>query len=86
MTPPDRIIAWGDKTTLGIVYKAGPCPMDGMALFPPAKYVRADLTEAQVAALVRACEGLFTLLDAGSLYEPQAFAARAAIASAKATL
>ncbi len=33
--------------------------------------------------LLAALEGLFRLLDAGSLYEPQAFAARAAIAKAK---
>jgi hypothetical protein len=33
--------------------------------------------------LLAALEGLFLLLDAGSLYEPQAYAARAAIAKAK---
>lgn len=38
---PERITAWGDRTTLGIVYKAGPRPMESMLAFRPTEYVRA---------------------------------------------
>lgn len=62
MTTVDRIIAWGDKTTLGIVYKAGPCPMDGMALFPPTKFYRADIADALAAALRSAQQSIADMM------------------------
>ncbi len=50
---------------------------------PYAEYIRADLAAPDLAELVEALRGLLGLLDAGSLYEPQAYRARAALAKIK---
>lgn len=47
-----------------------------------AEHELADL-RAKLAVAVGALEGVMTLLDAGALYEPQAYAARAALAQIK---
>ncbi len=43
---PKRITAWGDQATLGVVYKAGPRPMQNMVPFRATEYTRADLSDA----------------------------------------
>lgn len=43
---PERITAWGDQATLGVVYKAGPRPMQNMVPFRATEYTRADLSDA----------------------------------------
>jgi hypothetical protein len=79
---------WACDLTAGEVYYN-----DGDVL-PLVATVQCDATsDAQAAAdchlicaapdMYAALEGLFGLLDAGSLYEPQAFAARAALAKAR---
>ena len=47
---PEMITAWGGRTRLGVVYGAGPRPMQAMAAFDPTAYRRASLpaTDAQI--------------------------------------
>ena len=51
---PKRITAWGDQATLGVVYKAGPRPMQNMVPFRATEYTRADLSDALLREAVEA--------------------------------
>lgn len=53
---PERITAWGDQATLGVVYKAGPRPMQNMVPFRATEYTRADLSDALLREAVEALE------------------------------
>ena len=68
---PERIWAYNSLQTGYRFTAKGPQPH-----FDGAEYIRADL----LAELMEALRGLLGLLDAGSLYEPQVYRARAVLA------
>ena len=55
---PKRITAWGDQATLGVVYKAGPRPMQNMVPFRATEYTRADLSDALLREAMEALQWL----------------------------
>ena len=64
---PKRITAWGDQTTLGVVYKAGPRPMQNMVPFRATEYTRADLSDALLREAMEALGGVMTACDQGRM-------------------
>ena len=76
MTAPDRIWAVHHETHGAKMIGEW---ADTIRHLGGTEYVRADIA----ADLLAALEGLLGLLDAGALYELQAYAARSAIARAK---
>jgi hypothetical protein len=75
MSAPEKIIAWGDKTTMGVVYGATSMPMQNMKPFSPRIYILEDLCDPLQDERVKALEAenarLREVLDAREAFEAE---------------